>query len=92
MMEMPKQNDGPDWQVVAAKLDLVARLLAYLVATQHDSLKKRAVALNSLGLSVPEIARVCNTTPNTVSVRLAEARKKPKGNSSSRATRRGGKR
>ena len=82
---MPKQKSDSDWQAVAEKLDLVARLLAYLVAAQHDNLKQRAVALNALGLSVAEIARVCNTTPNTISVRLAEAKKKPKGDSSRRA-------
>jgi len=58
-------------------LDLVARLIAYLVAAEHDNLKDRAVTLSSLGLSPAEIARVCNTTPNTVSVRLNEAKKKP---------------
>jgi DNA-directed RNA polymerase specialized sigma24 family protein len=61
---------------MAEKLDLVVRLLAYLVAAEHDNLKDRAVALTSLGLSPKEIARVCNTTPNTVSVRLVEAKKK----------------
>lgn len=70
-------ND-PSWDEVTAKLDLVARLLAYLVAAEHDNLKDRAVTLTSLGLSPKEIARVCNTTPNTVSVRLVEAKKKGK--------------
>ncbi len=58
------------------KLDLMVRLLAYLVAAEHDNLQDRAVTLTSLGLSPKEIARVCNTTPNTVSVRLVEAKKK----------------
>ena len=66
-------ND-PSWAEVREKLDLVARLLAYLVATEHDNLRDRAVTLTSLGLSPKEIARVCNTTPNTVSVRLVEAK------------------
>jgi DNA-binding CsgD family transcriptional regulator len=61
------------------KLDLVVRLLAYLVAAEHDNLQDRAVALTSLGLSPKEIARVCDTTPNTISVRLAEAKKKGGG-------------
>ena len=50
---------------MAVKLDLVVRLLGYLVAAEHDNLKDRAVTLTSLGLSPKEIARVCNTTPNT---------------------------
>lgn len=58
------------------RLELIVRLLAYLVAAEHDNLKDRAVTLTSLGLSPKEIARVCNTTPNTVSVRLVEAKKK----------------
>lgn len=61
---------------IGEKLDLVTRLLAYLVAAEHDNLKDRAVALSALGLAPAEIACVCNTTPNTISVRLAEAKKK----------------
>lgn len=61
---------------IAEKLDLTVRLLAYLVAAEHDNLQDRAVTLTSLGLSPKEIARVCNTTPNTVSVRLVEAKRK----------------
>lgn len=82
---MMKPKTDPTWEEVAEKLDLVARLLAYLVAAQHDNLEQRAVTLNALGLSVAEIARVCNTTRNTISVRLAEAKKKPKRKVSKRA-------
>ena len=71
---MPKETPHKD--DAADKLDLMVRLLAYLVAAEHDNLKDRAVTLSSLGLSPKEIARVCNTTPNTVSVRLVEAKRK----------------
>ena len=71
---MPRDSSTRD--EATEKLDLIARLLAYLVAAEHDNLKDRAVTLSSLGLSPKEIARVCNTTPNTVSVRLVEAKKK----------------
>jgi DNA-directed RNA polymerase specialized sigma24 family protein len=71
---MPKESAVKD--AIAEKLELVVRLLAYLVAAEHDNLQDRAVTLTSLGLSPKEIARVCNTTPNTVSVRLVEAKKK----------------
>ena len=57
------------------KQDIVIRLLAYLVAAQHHKLTDKAVTLRSLGLSPVEIARVCATTPKTVSVRLAEAKR-----------------
>ncbi len=82
---MTKPISDPTWEAVGEKLDVVARLLAYLVAAQHENLEQRAVALNSLGLSAAEIARVCNTTRNTISVRLAEAKKKPKRKQSKRA-------
>jgi len=63
-------KDASPSEELGTKLDLVARLLAYLVAAEHDNLKARAVTLNSLGLSPTEIARVCNTTPNTNAGRL----------------------
>ena len=69
-------NDALSKNELADRLDIVVRLLAYLVAAEHDNLKDRAVTLTSLGLSPKEIARVCNTTPNTVSVRLVEAKRK----------------
>ena len=80
---MTKRQSDSTSETLGEKLDLVARLLAYSVAAQHDNLEQRAVALDALGLSVAEIARVCNTTRNTISVRLAEA-KKTKRNRSKR--------
>lgn len=71
---MAKSNPTSD--DIGEKLDLVARLLAYLVAAEHNNLKDRAVTLSALGLAPAEIARVCNTTPNTISVRLAEAKRR----------------
>lgn len=81
---MANEDDGNE--ELGEKLDLVVRLLAYLVAAEHDNLEGRAVTLTSLGLSPKEIARVCNTTPHTISVRLAEAKKK-KGHSKTSAVR-----
>lgn len=75
---MSKSKNEPTWGTMIDKLDLIARLLAYMVADKHDNLEHRAVALNALGLSVTEIARVCDTTRNTISVRLTEAKKKSK--------------
>ena len=85
---MAKEDVGNE--EMGEKLDLVVRLLAYLVAAEHDNLEGRAVTLSSLGLSPKEIARVCNTTPNTISVRLVEAKKKDRSKKSSgrRTTRR----
>lgn len=81
---MAKANAGNE--EMAEKLDLVVRLLAYLVAAEHDNLQGRAVTLSSLGLSPKEIARVCNTTPNAISVRLVQAKKKKGKKSSGRRT------
>ena len=85
---MAKASPNPTREDLGAKLDLVARLLAYLVAAQHDNLEGRAVTLKSMGLSPAEIARVCNSTPNTISVRLTEAKRKStrKGSKRSRKT------
>lgn len=66
------------WSELSDKLDTITRLLSYLVAIEHDTLEKRAMALSSLGLQPSEIARICGTTPNTISVRLAEAKKRAK--------------
>lgn len=84
---MPKETLLKD--DTAEKLDLMVRLLAYLVAAEHDNLKDRAVTLSSLGLSPKEIARVCNTTPNTVSVRLVEAKRKSGRQKSASSRKRG---
>ena len=59
---------------IIAKLDITIRLLAHLVASREPNLRAKAVALTTAGLSPAEIARVCGSTPNAVSVRLAEVR------------------
>jgi DNA-binding CsgD family transcriptional regulator len=66
------------WHELSDRLDTITRLLSYLVAIEHDTLEKRALVLSSLGLQPSEIARICGTTANTISVRLAEAKKKGK--------------
>lgn len=83
-------KEAPMNDEVSEKLNLMVRLLAYLVAAEHDNLKDRAVTLSSLGLSPREIARVCNTTPNTVSVRLVEAKRKGVKNKPAKSRKRGG--
>lgn len=69
-------NEQQVLRELSDRLDTITRLLSYLVAIEHDTLEKRALVLNSLGLQPSEIARICGTTPNTISVRLAEAKKK----------------
>jgi DNA-directed RNA polymerase specialized sigma24 family protein len=80
-MVRAKTEDGE----LVDKLDLIARLLAYLVAAEHDTLERRAMTLSALGLPLSEIARVCNSTAKSISVRLAEARRKTGWKSPERA-------
>jgi DNA-directed RNA polymerase specialized sigma24 family protein len=67
-------TDDQDLQRVEAKLDTVIRLLALNVAVGEGTLKERAVRLQRAGLAPKEIAELCDTTPNTVSVLLAKAK------------------
>jgi DNA-binding NarL/FixJ family response regulator len=68
-----KLIEGPTQ--IAARLDILIRLLALSVAPDNQSLKQRAVRLQRAGLATREIAAICNTTPNTVSVALSTAKR-----------------
>ena len=63
-----------DLHRVEAKLDTLIRLLALSVAVGEGTLKDRAVRLQRAGLAPKDIAELCDTTPNTVSVLLAKAK------------------
>ena len=67
-----------DLSRIEAKLDTVIRLLALDVASDNDSLQERALRLRRAGLSPKEIAVLCGTTPNTVSVSLSSAKRQPR--------------
>jgi DNA-directed RNA polymerase specialized sigma24 family protein len=58
------------------KLDLLIRLVAHQVALKHETLESKAVVLSSLRLKPADIAKICGSTPGTISVRLAEAKNK----------------
>jgi DNA-directed RNA polymerase specialized sigma24 family protein len=60
---------------VETKLDTLIRLFALFVAPDTLSLKDRAVRLQKAGLAPKEIAALCDTTPNTVSVALSAAKR-----------------
>jgi DNA-directed RNA polymerase specialized sigma24 family protein len=64
---------------IEAKLDTVIRLLALSAASDNHSLKDRAVRLQRAGLEPKDIALICDTTPNTVSVALSTAKREGKG-------------
>lgn len=65
-------------ELILEKLDTLIKLLGHQVAVRHETLGTKAVVLSSLGLQTADIAKICGTTPGTVSVRLAEAKKKGK--------------
>lgn len=65
-----------------AKLDTVIRLLALTVAPDTLSLKERAISLHRAGMAPKEIAALCGTTANSVSVALSGAKQKTKSKKS----------
>jgi DNA-directed RNA polymerase specialized sigma24 family protein len=65
--------------LVEAKLDTLIRLFAMTVMKGLDSVKEKAVVLSKAGLSPKEIAVLCDTTPNTISVALSQAKREAKG-------------
>lgn len=73
---MARANDT-EGQILE-RLDTLIRLLGHQVAMGHETLEPKTLTLNSLGLAPAEIARICGTTPGTIRVRLAEAKKKGK--------------
>lgn len=65
-------------QEMMTTLDTIKYLLAHQVSQAHETLETKAIVLSSLGLKPKEIATICGTTPATISVRLAEAKRKSK--------------
>ena len=63
---------------VEAKIDILIRLLALSVSPDNLSLIERASRLTRAGLTPKEIAAICETTPNTVSVALSKAKRSKK--------------
>lgn len=68
-------SDRTDISQIEAKLDTLIRLLALTVAPETLSLKDRALRLSRAGMAPKDIAGVCDTTPNTVSVALSAAKR-----------------
>jgi DNA-directed RNA polymerase specialized sigma24 family protein len=63
---------------ILERLDILVKLLGHQIASTYETLEEKAVALNAIGLPPADIAKICGTTSGTVSVRLAEAKKKGK--------------
>lgn len=60
---------------IEGKIDILIRLLALSVSPDILSLTERASRLSRAGLTPKEIAAICETTPNTVSVALSKAKR-----------------
>jgi hypothetical protein len=63
-----------DAEEISKKLDVLIRLIATTVGADLPT-SERAPLLSRAGLDRNSIAAVCGTTPEAVSVRLAEAKK-----------------
>jgi DNA-binding CsgD family transcriptional regulator len=61
------------------QLATIIRLLALSAAPDTLSLKERALRLQKAGMGPKEIAMICGTTPNTVSVALSAAKRAKRG-------------
>ena len=61
-----------------AKIDTLIKLMAISITPDNVSLAERAGRLSRAGMSPKEIAAICETTPNTVSVALSKAKKSKK--------------
>lgn len=72
-------NREVDVSRIETKLDTLIRLIALSVASDELSLKDRAIRLQRAGMSPKEIAALCDTTPNTVSVALSTAKRESRG-------------
>jgi hypothetical protein len=69
--------DNNQLEEINRKLGILLRLLAYQTV-ESMTLSEGAPLLRRLGLNSGEIAEIYESTPNAVSVRLAEAKKKKK--------------
>lgn len=72
-------RDNTGLSRIEAKLDTLVRLLALSVAPDSHPLKERAVRLQRAGMMPKEIAALCDTTPNTVSQALSDAKRERRG-------------
>jgi hypothetical protein len=60
------------------QLDVLIRLVALRVSPDGEPMVDRAVRLHKAGLQPKEIAKICDSTPNAVSVALTKAKRRGK--------------
>lgn len=66
-----------DIERLEAKVDSLARLIA-LLGTRGLKMGEKIILLGRAGFDRRWIAEICETTPDTVSVRLSEAKRRTK--------------
>lgn len=71
-------SNGEGLARLEAKVDVLVRLISLALIRDLSSLKERAVVLNRAGLAPKDIAVLCDSTPNAVSVALSGAKKEAK--------------
>jgi hypothetical protein len=54
---------------------MIIRLLALNIISDSESLRENAIRLQRAGMAPKDIAALCGTTPNTVSVALSAAKR-----------------
>ncbi|WP_088342521.1 MULTISPECIES: hypothetical protein [Rhodomicrobium] len=67
--------DNEDSSRLEGKLDTLIRLIALNITLDISSIKDKAILLSKAGLQIKEIAMLCDSTPNAVSVALYKAKK-----------------
>jgi len=72
-----RKIDAPE-SALEGKIDILIRLMALNLIDDRLPLKENAGRLSRAGLGPKEIAALCNTTPNTVSVALSTAKRESK--------------
>jgi hypothetical protein len=75
---MSTDKDSERLARIEEHLELLVRLLALQVSPDSEPMIDRAVRLQKAGLQPKEIAQLCNSTPNAVSVALAKAKRQRK--------------
>jgi len=63
---------------LAEKLNTIIRLLALSIISDSGSLRESAIRLQRAGMAPKDIAALCDTTANTVSVALSTAKRDAK--------------
>ncbi len=67
-------SSDKDLRDLTRQLNIIVRLLAYQIVSTKN-VTQGAPILKRLGLSLSEIADIYASTPNSISVRLSEARR-----------------